>query len=185
MSEQLSNTSIGLVALAVLEILLKVKPKLSKKCIFFRYVLVHYTGYVSSWRNCYILPILLCCHTVLYSLQNLIHSKTIPYPVNVWIFGYSIIKQFRVADILIIGGVNLSIPNVNIWWQGYNRIKLLDIVSKWQFLKNLKLKNSPAIIIMGCGTYIVGKIVWSAYWASWVTFCNNVGDCFQMYYTST
>uniref|UniRef100_A0A8W8M4Z2 Tyr recombinase domain-containing protein n=1 Tax=Magallana gigas TaxID=29159 RepID=A0A8W8M4Z2_MAGGI len=56
-----------------------------------------------------------------------------------------------------IGGTNLSIPNANIWWQGYSGMKLLDLVPKLKYLKGLKLQSPPHIIVVHCGVNNVGK----------------------------
>uniref|UniRef100_A0A8W8J6G5 SGNH hydrolase-type esterase domain-containing protein n=1 Tax=Magallana gigas TaxID=29159 RepID=A0A8W8J6G5_MAGGI len=78
-------------------------------------------------------------------------------PVNVWILGSSIIKHATVAASQRIGGTNLSIPNANIWWQGYSGMKLLDLVPKLKYLKGLKLQSPPHIIVVHCGANNVGK----------------------------
>lgn len=78
-------------------------------------------------------------------------------PVNVWILGSSIIKHATVAASQRIGGTNLSIPNANIWWQGYSGLKLLDLVPKLKYLKGLKLQSPPHIIVVHCGANNVGK----------------------------
>lgn len=78
-------------------------------------------------------------------------------PVNVWILGSSIIKHATVAASQRIGGTNLSIPNANIWWQGYSGMNLLDLVPKLKYLKGLKLQSPPHIIVVHCGANNVGK----------------------------
>lgn len=54
-------------------------------------------------------------------------------------------------------GANLYITNATIWRQIYSGRRLLDLVTKLKYLKNLKLGNPLGIIIMQFGANNVGK----------------------------
>lgn len=52
------------------------------------------------------------------------------------------------------GGINLGLPNVDILWQGYSGLNLLDVISKLRYLK--RVGEKPNVILLHCGGNSIG-----------------------------
>ena len=74
---------------------------------------------------------------------------------RVWIVGSSIVKRASTCAFTRLGGLDLSLPNASIWWQGYGGMKLLDLVPKLRIL--LRYEDPPRYLIIHCGANNVGQ----------------------------
>lgn len=69
--------------------------------------------------------------------------------------GSSIIKRAASFAATRLGGLNLNLDNISIWWQGYSGMKLQDLAPKLTTL--LRYENPPAFLIIHCGANNVGQ----------------------------
>jgi len=54
--------------------------------------------------------------------------------------------------------LRLGLPgNVDVWWQGYSGMRLLDLILKIQLLLNIR-GNRPGIIIVHVGGNDIGRL---------------------------
>lgn len=83
-------------------------------------------------------------------------SQVIIGTVKVWLIGSSIIKQAFTVARRRPGGASLDLKGINLWWQGYSGMSILDVVSKLKTLK--RVGDLPDIILLHCGGNDLGRI---------------------------
>ena len=71
-----------------------------------------------------------------------------------WFVGSSIIKHAHPAAISRPGGPNLSIPGLDIWWQGYSGLRL--VTTKYRIRTLARLQDPPHYILLHIGGNDIG-----------------------------
>ena len=71
-----------------------------------------------------------------------------------WFVGSSIIKHAYPAAISRPGGPNLSIPGLDIWWQGYSGLRL--VTTKYRIRTLARLQDPPHYILLHIGGNDIG-----------------------------
>jgi len=79
------------------------------------------------------------------------------FSIDIWIIGSSIIKN-AFCHARMTASMRLGLTgNVDVWWQGYSGMRLLDLIPKIQLLLNIK-GNRPNIIIVHVGGNDIGRL---------------------------
>ena len=73
-----------------------------------------------------------------------------------WCLGSSIIKRAFLSARCCEGGVSLGLQDVEIWWQGYGGLRLVDIRKKIRTL--CQVNSKPSFIILHCGGNDMGTL---------------------------
>ena len=78
--------------------------------------------------------------------------------IKVWIVGSSIIKHAALEARTRPGGTGLGLEHLSIelWWQGYGRLKFIYIAKKLRYLSTLQ--EPPHFVLMHCGGTDLGLI---------------------------
>ena len=76
----------------------------------------------------------------------------------VWYLGSSIIKRAFLSARCSEGGVYFGLQNVEIWWQGYGGLLLVDVRKKIKIKTLCQVNTKPFFIILQCGGNDLGKL---------------------------